>query len=91
MIPTDTFSRQIIWHDDGDILLVCAHHGFRVHLDILAAQSNVFRHMADIPQPCHEDHETYHGCPVIRLQDTLEDLKRFLEAIYELQSVYSDT
>ncbi|KAI0085764.1 hypothetical protein BDY19DRAFT_908759 [Irpex rosettiformis] len=82
---TNAFLTQVPWHNDGDIVLVCDDTSFRVHLDVLAAQSDIFRHMAEMPRPRQEYCETYQGCPVIHLQDTPEDMKCFLEAIYELQ------
>lgn len=89
MAATNTFSKQVMWHDDGDIVLVCGGSAaFRVHLDVLAAQSNIFKHMAQIPQPRQVCYETYQDCPVIRLHDALEDLQRFIKAIYELQWVH---
>ncbi|KAI0698366.1 hypothetical protein BC835DRAFT_1413141 [Cytidiella melzeri] len=86
MSATHAFSKQTPWHNDGDIVLICADVGFRAHLTVLAAQSSIFRHMSEMPQPRQECLETYDGCPVVRLQDTVQDIKCFLEAIYELQS-----
>lgn len=74
-----------IWHDDGDVVIACDRAGFRVHVDVLASYSAVFRDMADIPQPAEERCERYEGCPIIRLQDAAIDMRYFLQAIYDLQ------
>jgi hypothetical protein len=79
------FSRQDPWHNDGDLVLVCHNAGFRVHLDVLAASCNVFRYMAEMPQPREGCSEVFDGIPVVRLQDTVEDLTCFLHWIYELR------
>ena len=74
-----------IWHEDGDVVIVCERTAFRVHLDVLASHSAVFRDMAALPQPAGEQCERYDGCPVIRLQDAVADMRHFLKAIYNLQ------
>ena len=73
-----------LWYKDGSVVLVTEKTAFRVHTTILAANCEVFRDMANIPQPSDGDgSEMYEKCPVIRLGDTATDMKHFLQALYD--------
>lgn len=87
--PPDFTPSQDIWYKDGSVILVTEKTGFKVHTSILATNCEVFRDMANIPQPSGEDDtaETYDHCVVIRLGDTTVDMKHFLHALYDFRWV----
>lgn len=78
----------------GDIVLaapVHTSHGaqsqmqlFRVGQHLLAHHSTVFRDMFTVPQPpdSAQEHEMYDGAPVVRMQDSAEDLASLLKLLY---------
>ena len=73
-----------LWYKDGSVVLVTEKTAFRVHTTMLAANCEVFRDMANIPQPSDGDgSEMYEKCPVIRLGDTAVDMKYFLQTLYD--------
>ncbi|EMD41182.1 hypothetical protein CERSUDRAFT_111734 [Gelatoporia subvermispora B] len=77
--PTSDFeSDSTLWFEDGNVIMVADSVGFRLYRGVLSARSTVFQNLFQIPQPT--DGETYEGCPVIRLQDTAEDLRHLLRA-----------
>ncbi|KAI0792244.1 hypothetical protein C8Q75DRAFT_805270 [Abortiporus biennis] len=74
-----------LWYSDGSIVLIVENVAFRVHTSILASSCEIFRDMASIPQPKDKDDgtEKVDGCQVVRLQDSADDMKHFLKAIYK--------
>lgn len=80
-----------IWFDDGSIIIVADHNGFRVHRGSLSRQSEVFRGLFGIPQSqCGSSLDTapesFGGCPVVHVPDTAYDIKQLLLAVYEVSS-----
>jgi hypothetical protein len=66
---------------DGSIVLRVENVLFKVHSSILGRHSEVFRGMDELPQP--EDCEKVDGCPVVDLQDDVEEFTDTLGAIYD--------
>ena len=68
------------WFDDGNIILVANHIGFRVYRGLLAAQSTVFADMF-ISSSSRAD-ESLWGCPVVKLErESHCDLAHLLRAL----------
>ncbi|KAL0947784.1 hypothetical protein HGRIS_013858 [Hohenbuehelia grisea] len=75
--------------DDGSMVQMTTY--FRVHQSILAQHSQVFRDMFAVPQPTAADQDdAYDGLPVVHLHDTPEDLKAFLQCLYDPYFVPDD-
>ena len=83
-----------LWFEDGSVVLFAYSgrpsgaqelHGFRVHRTILAAHSEFFTDLFNVPHPDGE--EECEGCPVVQMQDTSEDLTHFLKAVYDFRYV----
>ncbi|KAJ6456125.1 hypothetical protein C8R45DRAFT_1034982 [Mycena sanguinolenta] len=69
------------WLRDGNVVLQVANRWqFRVHWSVLALNSTVFRDIEGLPQPVGEP--TVEGCPVVKLEDDLEDVEYLLKALY---------
>ena len=80
--PDEIQKHLDLWFDDGNVVLVAMDNtGFRLHRSILARHSVIFRDMFGIPQPICA--EAFDGCPVVRLQDSSEDLGYLLSALYD--------
>ncbi|KAH9925125.1 uncharacterized protein B0H18DRAFT_877402 [Fomitopsis serialis] len=74
----ETFRRdeQLSWYEDGNIIIVAQGIGFRLSKGLLAQNSQVFRDMLSLPQPSDASHvETYDGCPVVHVTDTVDELR----------------
>ena len=69
------------YFNDGSIVLRVENVLFKVHSSILGRHSEVFRGMDELPQP--EDCEKVDGCPVVDLQDDVEEFTDTLGAIYD--------
>jgi hypothetical protein len=82
--PTRVLS---LWFEDAQLVFQADNRQFRVHGDVLAAASPVFRDMLSLPQPTCEDFVD--GCPLIRLQDSGLDVTYFFKAIYDSRCVSS--
>ncbi|KAF7356504.1 BTB domain-containing protein [Mycena venus] len=67
-------TRSEIWYSDGSVVLQAQSQQFRVHFSVLAQNSSFFRDMQALPQPPNQP--TVDGCPVIELQDSVEDVRR---------------
>ncbi|KAH8099868.1 hypothetical protein BXZ70DRAFT_941597 [Cristinia sonorae] len=70
-----------VWFEDGNIVLITQNTMFKVYRGLLASASPVFRDMLSIRQP--ELAEEIEGCPVVRLDDAVEDMSHFLTAIVD--------
>lgn len=74
-------TRSEVWFDDGSVVLQAANVQFKVHRSVLCRHSSVFRDVFSMPHP--RDEPTVDSCPVIHLQDSAEDLKHMLLALYD--------
>ncbi|KAJ7490881.1 hypothetical protein FB451DRAFT_1221319 [Mycena latifolia] len=72
-----------VWFEDGTLIIDTGNVLHRVSRSILAARSSVFKDMFSLPQP--PDAETLQGCPVVRLQDSPDDILVFLRAIFDAE------
>ncbi|KAJ6472667.1 hypothetical protein C8R47DRAFT_1054010 [Mycena vitilis] len=86
--PVSTASTTLVkvedlWFSTEIIVIQAQEKIFRVLGGILAARSSVFHDMIALPQPPNSDIERIEGCPVVRLQDSAEDVEVFLRAIYD--------
>ncbi|TCD63777.1 hypothetical protein EIP91_004960 [Steccherinum ochraceum] len=70
-----------LWFDDGNVILAVKGTLFRVYRGILSAESPVFRDMFSTGQP--GEGEMMDGCPVVHLQDALEDVVKFLQLLFK--------
>ncbi|CAE6530606.1 unnamed protein product [Rhizoctonia solani] len=72
------------WLDDGNVVLVAkppSQTQFRVHQSVLSRQSPVFKELFSYPS--RAKFEKIHGCPVVPLGDTEEDIAALLSALYD--------
>lgn len=88
-----------LWYGDGSVVLVCEHSlgasmypsphiGFRVYKGVLSANCEVFRDMFDVCSPSDQDSkDDFEDCPVIVLQDTATEMRRFLKALLNREFV----
>ncbi|KAJ7452258.1 hypothetical protein FB451DRAFT_1282971 [Mycena latifolia] len=70
-----------LWFNDGTVVLVAGLSSFRVYGGLLAKRSPVFHEMLAFRQP--EDAEAVEGCPVVYLEDHEDDLRCFLNALFD--------
>ncbi|KAH9922098.1 uncharacterized protein B0H18DRAFT_1019101 [Fomitopsis serialis] len=71
---------QVVWFDDGNIMLLAGGVAFRVYRGLLALHSEIFADMFSVPQP--ESVEQLDGCPVIHLTDHPDELRHFLRDLF---------
>ncbi|OCH84594.1 hypothetical protein OBBRIDRAFT_390244 [Obba rivulosa] len=71
---------ELLWFEDGNIILVADRGGFRLYRGVLSARSAVFRDLFCVPQP--GDAEIYEGCPVVRLHDKQDELWYLLRVLF---------
>jgi hypothetical protein len=69
------------YFDDGNIILAVKNTHFRVYRGFLATLSPVFRDMFALFQPPKGD-ILVDGCPVVELDDLIEDWHTILNAIF---------
>ncbi|KAF8170322.1 hypothetical protein K438DRAFT_1982832 [Mycena galopus ATCC 62051] len=74
-----SITRSDVWFKDGSVVLQAAGTQFRVHWSILSLHSSFFRDLEDLPQP--PDQPTIDGCPIVELQDTVEDVEYLLKGL----------
>ncbi|KAI1795320.1 hypothetical protein LXA43DRAFT_1090970 [Ganoderma leucocontextum] len=67
------------WFDDGNIVLIAQHTGFRIFRGLLAAQSTVFADM--FASASSQADETLDGCPVVHLSESHLDLAHLLRIL----------
>jgi hypothetical protein len=75
-----------VWYNDGNLVLQAENLLFKVHRDVLAARSEVFKNMLSLPQPENAPRNVAENvaeeCPVVQLPDEAEDIRHALKAIY---------
>jgi hypothetical protein len=74
-----------MWLKDGSVVLEARGLQFRVHGEVLSANSPIFADMFAVPQPAEE--ATIEGCPLVKLQDDAEDVELALRVIYDRKYV----
>ncbi|KXN83434.1 hypothetical protein AN958_01448 [Leucoagaricus sp. SymC.cos] len=74
--------RRDVWFDDGNLILQTDDALFRVYSGLLAARSSVFKDMLAFPAP-PEGNLSHDGCPVVRIYDSTEDVRYFLNGIFD--------
>jgi hypothetical protein len=72
-----------VWFEDGTLVVRAETTVFRVYRGILASQSEVFKDMLAFPQPDDPEAEAFDGCPVVRVQDSAEDMSCFLRVLHD--------
>lgn len=85
LTPHTTITRHDdLWFEDGTVVLVAGHCGFRVHKSILSRKSEIMKDLFTLAQPL--DGETFETCPVVRLTDEPELVAAFLDLLYNRPS-----
>lgn len=79
--PLDCVKCTKLWFKDGNIVLIVKSTAFRVYRGVLAAVSPVFSDMFAAPRLLSGDRVD--GCPVVRLDDAVEDMTNFLQVLFE--------
>ncbi|KAJ2924397.1 hypothetical protein H1R20_g12693, partial [Candolleomyces eurysporus] len=81
-MPEDQANKHSAFYfNDGSIVLRVESVLFKVHSSILGRHSEVFHDLVEVPQP--NDCEKVDGCPVVDLQDDVEEFTDTLGAIYD--------
>jgi len=85
--PTSTQKRQRpkrskYWFDDGNVILQVENTQFRVHRGMIVHHSVIFKDTFGIPQLECTDKPRVEGCPVVQLEDSLEDVKIMISIFY---------
>ena len=70
-----------VWYDDGNLIIEAGSSRFRIYKGLLADKSSFFSTMLSLPQDTSE--KLVDGCPVVRFQDSVQDVGIFLKAIYD--------
>ncbi|KAF5347591.1 hypothetical protein D9756_010707 [Leucocoprinus leucothites] len=78
----DELRRDDVWFEDGNLILQTDNALFRVYSGLLAARSSVFKDMLAFPPPL-EGNFTHDNCPVVRIYDSTQDVRFFLNAIFD--------
>lgn len=78
--PSDREQDEELWFQDGTIILACRGTAFRVYRGPLIDQSPVFGDMLSLPQPSLDVRQGW-NCPVVRLQDSPDDLRHLLRIL----------
>jgi hypothetical protein len=82
---TDTSRRvEDLWFDNGTLVLQAESSMFRVYKSILTIRSSVLRGLLSQPRK-----EIVEGCPVVRLDDSADDITYFLKAIFRPEYVHT--
>ena len=71
---------KTFWFEDGNVIISVDTTLYKVYRGILADASPVFGDLFTLPQP--PDGEKFDECPVVRLEDAVEDMTRFLKVLY---------
>ncbi|KAJ2971107.1 hypothetical protein NUW54_g12579 [Trametes sanguinea] len=75
------------WFEDGNIILVAQNVSFKVYKGLLAEHSAVFRSMFLVAQGSQASTDlSTDGCPVVTLDDSPEDLRKFFRLIYPMST-----
>ena len=68
-----------LWFESGDVVIMAGYVAFRVHKDVLADSSTVIADMLSCVAVNEDsDREELEGCPVIRLEDSVHNVKHLL-------------
>ncbi|KAF5340730.1 hypothetical protein D9611_007355 [Ephemerocybe angulata] len=73
--------RSDLWFEDGSVVLQVQDVQFKVHRTIVARHSPIFLDVFAMPHP--QDEPTVEGCPVLHLQDSVQDVRHMLLAFYD--------
>lgn len=79
-----------LWFDDGSLVIQASSVRYRIHRTIVCQHSAIFRDMMAMPQPDDgslDNENTFDGCPLVKLEDSSDDLSMLLEALYNLEYV----
>ncbi|PIL26639.1 hypothetical protein GSI_11264 [Ganoderma sinense ZZ0214-1] len=72
-----------LWFESGDVVVVAGYVAFRVHRDVLSDNSTVLADMLSSLAASEESNqEELDGCPVVRLKDSVHDVKHLLRMLY---------
>lgn len=77
-----------LWIRDGNIILVCGGHAFKVHEGVLALNSVVFRDMFKVATSSASFDQSAQECPIVHLDDNVDDVKHILKALYHREWVF---
>lgn len=72
---------QELWYEDGNIILSVDNTLFKVFCGVLASECTVFADMLAVGNP--DNGERIDGCPVIHLDDSVEDFENFLRVLFK--------
>ena len=86
-MPDDLHRCEDLWFADGNVVLRAEDTLFKVYQGLLSRESEVFRTMFSLPQPA-ESSDTYEGTPLVVLQDSAEDIERFLLTIFDYECAF---
>lgn len=87
--PSNLSKADYLWFEDGNIILQAKNTLFKVYRGILTRESTVFEDMFSLPQPDvkSKSAESYEDCQLVQMHDEASDLSRFLNAIFDFESV----
>ncbi|KAI1787704.1 hypothetical protein LXA43DRAFT_1028014 [Ganoderma leucocontextum] len=90
--PISSIQRdEDVWLSDGNIVIVAADTmAFRVHKSILSLRSEVFRDLFLLPNADAATMETMDGCPVVRVSDSPDDIRRLFLVLCCGKNYYYD-
>lgn len=76
-------SRSSFWFKTGDVVLHVKNTQYRVHREILARHSNIFKDTFNMPQSTEVDGHVVEGQPVVELDDEAYDIEYMLSVFYD--------
>lgn len=82
--PQDTIvvTRSVIWLEDGNIVLEAENTLFKSVAGFWRGVFSIFTNVFSVPQ-LSEGEPTVEGCPLLRLQDSAQDIIHLLSALYD--------
>lgn len=73
-----------LWFEDGNIVIQAEQTVYKLHRSILCRNSPLFADTLSLPQSAElEADESYDGHPILRLQETADDMSVFLQALLD--------
>ena len=73
-----------LWFESGDVVIVAGYVAFRVHKDVLSDSSTVLADtLSSLVVSEESDQEELEGCLVVRLEDSVYDVKHLLRMLYD--------